>query len=124
MKDTTETMCKRYHESSPLGLIAMVREECIETHGNVDIIKQIRETTSNLNFDEVMIGREVEVSNIVKLVIEFSKEHQISIIPIVGMRGLGNTTLAFNHEPVKGHFDETIWLCVWLNMKTPRNLVT
>lgn len=43
----------------------MVKEKCIETHKNVDLIKQIRETTSNLNFDEVIIGREVEVSNIV-----------------------------------------------------------
>ncbi|XP_038877313.1 putative disease resistance protein RGA3 [Benincasa hispida] len=114
MKDITETLYKHYCEASPLGLVALLGEESIETHKNINL-KQIRETTSNLNFEEVIIGREVEVSNIVKMVIESSNEHPMSIIPIVGMGGLGETTLAkmvFNHELVKDHFDETIWVCV------------
>ncbi|XP_038896003.1 putative disease resistance protein RGA3 [Benincasa hispida] len=114
MKYIIEALHKHYTKAGPLGLIAQAGEESTETHKNIDL-KQIRETTSKFKSREVIIGREVEVSNIVKLVVDSSNEHPMSIIPIVGMGGLGKTTLAkmvFNHELVQGHFDKTIWICV------------
>ncbi|XP_022145171.1 putative disease resistance protein RGA3 [Momordica charantia] len=109
MKAISETLYQHYYEASALGLVG---EETTETD-NKNILKQIRETTSILNFE--VIGREIEVLNIVKLVIDSSYEHRMSIIPIVGMGGLGKTTLAkmvFNHELIKEHFDKSIWVCV------------
>ncbi|KAM4105761.1 hypothetical protein ACB094_04G017000 [Castanea mollissima] len=79
---------------------------------NVEIIPT-RETDSFLDHSEV-VGRKSEVSKIVSLLTRATSQ-QLSVIPIVGMAGLGKTTFAklvYNHELVKKHFDKTIWVCV------------
>ncbi|KAK4566197.1 hypothetical protein RGQ29_002429 [Quercus rubra] len=77
------------------------------------IIPSHRETDSSLDHSEV-VGRKDLVSEIVELLLNAAKE-RLSVIPIVGMAGLGKTTLAklvYSHELVKKHFDKTIWVCV------------
>ncbi|XP_038877687.1 putative disease resistance protein RGA1 [Benincasa hispida] len=108
MKNITQALYKHYCEASPLGLVS--DESATETEVT---LAQIRETTSILDFK--VRGREAEFQEILKLVIESSNEHEMSVISIVGMGGLGKTTLAkmvFNHDAIKGHFDKTIWVCV------------
>ena len=54
--------------------------------------------------DSEVVGREFDVIKIVKLLISSSNEHSISVLPIVGMAGLGKTTLAklvYNHELIR-----------------------
>ncbi|XP_050243142.1 putative disease resistance protein RGA4 isoform X3 [Quercus robur] len=80
-------------------------------------------TDSFLDHSEV-VGRGDRVSEIVDLLTGATKE-QLSVISIVGMAGLGKTTLAkqvYNDERVKRYFDWTIWVCVSENFDDQRIL--
>ena len=60
-----------------------------------------------------VVGRDFDVVKIVTLLTNSSNEQGISVLPIVGMAGLGKTTLAnhlFNLELVKKHFDVLAWV--------------
>ncbi|KAM3749985.1 hypothetical protein ACB098_04G002700 [Castanea mollissima] len=78
---------------------------------NLEIISSHQVTDSFLDHLGV-VGRENLVSSIVDLLIKATNQ-QPSVIPIVGMAGLGKTTLAklvYNNKLV--YFDEKIWVCV------------
>ncbi|XP_030937671.1 putative disease resistance protein RGA3 [Quercus lobata] len=84
----------------------------VNEFANPEIIPN-RETDSSVDDSEI-VGRGNHVSEIVDLLLRATNE-QLSVIPIVGMAGLGKTTLAklvYNHELVERHFDMTIWVCV------------
>ena len=71
-------------------------------------------TDSFIDVSEV-VGRGDDVLEIVNLLIGARNQQDISVIPIVGMAGLGKTTtakLVYNHELVKKHFDVRMWVCV------------
>ncbi|XXG50817.1 hypothetical protein AAC387_Pa02g4739 [Persea americana] len=75
-----------------------------------------RETTSLIDKLEIF-GRDAVKDEIVnELVCETSKEERpFSVVSIVGMGGLGKTTLAqlvYNDETMMKHFEKRIWVCV------------
>ncbi|XVE80888.1 hypothetical protein DITRI_Ditri15bG0017300 [Diplodiscus trichospermus] len=81
-------------------------------------------THSFCDFSKI-VGREVEVSNIIKLLINSSTQQAFSIISIVGMGGLGKTILAksvCNNEQIQNYFDKIIWVCVSENFDVGRIL--
>ncbi|KAI5557767.1 hypothetical protein BDE02_18G125400 [Populus trichocarpa] len=68
---------------------------------------------SSADTSAVVVGREDDVSKVVEWLTE--SQHVLSVVPIVGMAGLGKTTIAKNvYKEVKERklFDETIWVCV------------
>ncbi|XP_030938839.1 putative disease resistance protein RGA1 [Quercus lobata] len=107
VKTIHESLKRINDEANGFGLI-----RAGSVYGNPETIPN-RETDSFLDHSEV-VGREDSVSEIVKLVTSTTGQ-QLSVIPIVGMAGLGKTTLAklvYNHELVKNYFDKKIWVCV------------
>ncbi|XP_038900029.1 putative disease resistance protein RGA3 [Benincasa hispida] len=108
IKNIARMLEKHYSAASTVGLVAIISKQ-IEPD-----FSQIQETDSFP--DEFgVIGREAEVLEIVKISVDLSYREAVSVLPIVGMGGLGKTALAkviFNHELIKGNFDRTIWVCV------------
>ncbi|XP_077239027.1 putative disease resistance protein RGA4 [Tasmannia lanceolata] len=72
-------------------------------------------TMSLVNESEVY-GRDVDKEKIVKLLLaDVSNENDVPVIAIVGMGGLGKTTLAqlvYNDQSVKSHFELRMWIYV------------
>ncbi|KAL8490688.1 hypothetical protein ACS0TY_022621 [Phlomoides rotata] len=75
------------------------------------------QSTSFINTEEVQ-GRGRDVDNLVDKLMGnggSQEESGIQVLSIVGVGGLGKTTLAqlvYNHSRVEGSFDPRIWICV------------
>ncbi|XVE80816.1 hypothetical protein DITRI_Ditri15bG0010900 [Diplodiscus trichospermus] len=64
---------------------------------------------------DMVIGREYDVSKAVGLLIHSTCEQALPILSIVGMPGLGKTTIAklvCKHEQIQKFFSRIIWVCV------------
>ncbi|XP_030940125.1 putative disease resistance protein RGA1 [Quercus lobata] len=107
VKTISESLKRINEEADRFGL---AREKLVNA---ILAIIPNRETDSFIDHSEV-VGRGDHVLEIVDLLLSATNQ-QLSVIPIVGMAGLGKTTVAklvYNHELVKRHFDKTIWVCV------------
>ncbi|KAL4291000.1 hypothetical protein GQ457_14G005080 [Hibiscus cannabinus] len=73
-----------------------------------------------------VVGREADIRRVVDLLIGSTTHKILSITSIVGMAGLGKTTLAksiCNHDKIQNHFKTIIWVCVAENFDVRRILV-
>ncbi|XP_057999227.1 putative disease resistance protein RGA3 [Hevea brasiliensis] len=62
-----------------------------------------------------VIGREQARDNTIEMLVQFVDGENVSVIPIVGIGGLGKTTLAklvYNDQRVISHFEMKLWVCV------------
>ncbi|XP_074319547.1 putative disease resistance protein RGA1 isoform X2 [Silene latifolia] len=74
-----------------------------------------REESSSFVYAADIIGREADVKNIVRLLLNPDVKEDISFLSIVGIGGLGKTALAqcvFNDERVSSAFPVKLWTCV------------
>ncbi|KAL7204277.1 hypothetical protein ACSBR2_017363 [Camellia fascicularis] len=74
------------------------------------------QSTSSFIHEHCIYGRDKEKKGIIDFLLrDESNDSKVGVIPIVGMGGLGKTTLAqmvYNDEVVNKHFDLKAWVCV------------
>ncbi|KAL7614241.1 hypothetical protein Lser_V15G05178 [Lactuca serriola] len=106
IENITEKFFEMNEHANNLGL------QNIHPHLVQDGVYQ--ETDSCLDEFKI-VGRESDEPHIIQLLTESRKEEKIRILPIVGMGGIGKTTLAklvYNNPKIEQHFDARVWLCV------------
>ncbi|MED6147904.1 hypothetical protein PIB30_048277 [Stylosanthes scabra] len=85
------------------------KETVVDTRTGV----MARHQTTSLITQPQVYGRQQETDNIIHFLVgDASNSQDLSVYPILGVGGLGKTTLAqliFNHERVVQHFDLRIW---------------
>ncbi|CAK8565032.1 unnamed protein product [Lathyrus sativus] len=74
-------------------------------------------SSSGVN-ESVMVGRNDDKDSIIKMLLSesgTSKNNNLGVVAILGMGGVGKTTLAqlvYNDEKIEQHFDFKVWVCV------------
>ncbi|KAF8697186.1 hypothetical protein HU200_036187 [Digitaria exilis] len=74
---------------------------------------RLQRQTSSIVHEPSIHGREVDKSNIMQMLL--SEVRPMAALAIVGMGGIGKTTLAqlvFNDLRVRHYFDRLVWICV------------
>ncbi|CAA2980444.1 disease resistance RGA3 [Olea europaea subsp. europaea] len=105
IKDINANFKRLNNEADSLGL-NRVKDNRLAT-------PLIIETTS-FTVDPIVIGRDIDESKILETITS-SINNFLTVLPIVGMGGLGKTTLArkiYNHHRTETHFNKRIWVCV------------
>ncbi|TVU32516.1 hypothetical protein EJB05_24247, partial [Eragrostis curvula] len=86
--------------------------------------KSVRPVTTSFPTEAKIIGRKNEMKELLRwLGVPNSSKRQrtcdestsLSVLPVVGMGGIGKTTVVqeiASHPKVKSHFDKIIWICV------------
>ncbi|XP_027768757.1 putative disease resistance RPP13-like protein 1 isoform X2 [Solanum pennellii] len=78
--------------------------------------QETRTPSTSLVDDSGIFGRKNEIENLIgRLLSMDTKGKNLAVVPIVGMGGLGKTTLAkavYNDKRVQKHFGLTAWFCV------------
>ena len=83
-------------------------------------------TTSLVDPETIIYGRDDDEKAIVNFLLSndvASNNHSTGVIPIVGMDGVGKTTLArqiYNNQKIIEHFSLKAWVCVSEEFDVPK----
>ncbi|ONI20916.1 hypothetical protein PRUPE_2G040700 [Prunus persica] len=96
-------------------------EHFVQLKGALDLREDVgrkvsqRTPTTSLVHEPCVYGRDEAKQNLLEVLFDDASEENVSVIPIVGMGGVGKTTLArmlYNDNKVKEHFTLKAWACV------------
>nr|ABR29792.1 CC-NBS-LRR protein [Solanum tuberosum] len=98
-------------------------EELEKKIGRLDLTKYLdsgkqetRESSTSVVDESDILGRQNEIKELIdRLLSEDGNGKNLTVVPVVGMGGVGKTTLAkavYNDEKVKKHFGLKAWICV------------
>ncbi|KAL7145259.1 hypothetical protein ABFS83_07G069000 [Erythranthe nasuta] len=110
IKNINKNLEEINHEASNYGLQKAVVGAY--AHGSLGL------ETDSFSNDPIFLGRKNDVSEIVEKMTIVPNDQVLSILPIVGMGGLGKSTVArevFDHETIKSHFAKRFWVHVSKN---------
>ncbi|XP_030457971.2 disease resistance protein RGA2-like [Syzygium oleosum] len=131
---TKEKVCRFFTLSNPLILRAKLSDKVkeirerlsristekdqfdlnVQSAGNDVAHTRSREMTYSFVNKSDVVGRNIDKKKIIKMLRQVDDKN-LSVIPIVGLGGLGKTTLAklvYNDDSVKEQFEIRIWVCV------------
>ncbi|XP_049379496.1 putative disease resistance RPP13-like protein 1 [Solanum stenotomum] len=106
LEDTIETLKDLQEQIGLLGL----KDYFVSTK------QETRRPSTSVDDESDIFGRQSEIEDLIdRLLSEDASGKKLTVVPIVGMGGLGKTTLAkavYNDERVKNHFGLKAWYCV------------
>ncbi|KAM5577546.1 hypothetical protein ABKV19_008075 [Rosa sericea] len=123
VKEIRERLVEIDNEKRQFALLefAKIAED---PHAPQQVHDDRRMTTSKVEASNV-IGRDDDKKQIIKHLLndtDFSIEENVSVVSIIGLGGLGKTTLAklvYNDKIVEENFETKMWICVSDNFDIP-----
>ena len=85
-------------------------------HEETPVRNKKRDNTHSFVRVEKVIGRENDKKEVIKHLMDYPNvKENVSVLPIVGIGGIGKTALAqliFTNKEIENHFELKMWVCV------------
>uniref|UniRef100_K3YFZ1 Uncharacterized protein n=1 Tax=Setaria italica TaxID=4555 RepID=K3YFZ1_SETIT len=111
LKNVLEKIDELVTEMTKFGLVALAE---------APLQALPRQTHSALDESREIFGREDDKDGVVKLLLDQQDRQDVQVLPILGMGGVGKTTLAkmvYNNDKIQKHFELRMWHCVSENFE-------
>ncbi|RCV32115.1 hypothetical protein SETIT_6G232200v2 [Setaria italica] len=111
LKNVLEKIDELVTEMTKFGLVALAE---------APLQALPRQTHSALDESREIIGRKDDKDGVVELLLNQQDRRDVQVLPILGMGGVGKTTLAkmvYNNDKIQKHFELRMWHCVSENFE-------